>query len=117
MLRGDQGLSAFLSDGSGYGKSKFKARSGNDGYSSKDGAPLSGGDPLPWLKLPNFRYVDVAGQEAPLSAAAGKERQMVATRLEELAKRGKAELEMGEKEQAEETMKEMKALMEKYGFE
>lgn len=112
MLKGDQGLSAFLSDGSGYGKSKFKPRSSSSGGDGS-GAPLSGGDPLPWLKLPKFSYVDVAGQET-ISA---KEREIVAARLEELALRGKEELEMGEKELAEETMNEMKALMEQCGFE
>ena len=53
MLGGDQGLGAFLSDGSGYNKSGFKPRKKNEEEAS---------DPLPWLKLPEFDYVDVAGQ-------------------------------------------------------
>ena len=117
MLNGDQGLSAFLSDGRGYGNSKFKARregADDNGAGAGAGAPLGGDDPLPWLKLPQFSYVDVAGQEAQ---GQGVEREIVAERLEELAMRGKRELEVGEKEKAAETMREMKALMEEYGFE
>ena len=53
MLGGDQGLGAFLSDGSGYNKSGFKPRKKKEEEAS---------DPLPWLKLPEFDYVDVAGQ-------------------------------------------------------
>ena len=53
MLGGEQGLGAFLSDGSGYNKSGFKPRKKNEEEAS---------DPLPWLKLPEFDYVDVAGQ-------------------------------------------------------
>jgi hypothetical protein len=53
MLGGEQGLGAFLSDGSGYNKSGFKPRKKNE---------EEGSDPLPWLKLPQFDYVDVAGQ-------------------------------------------------------
>ena len=55
LLGGDQGLGAFLSDGSGYNKSGFKPRKKNT--MDKEAA-----DPLPWLKLPEFDYVDVAGQ-------------------------------------------------------
>jgi hypothetical protein len=55
MLKGDRGLSAFLSDGKGYGKSNFKPYTkGNDKGKQ---------DPLPWLKLPKLSYVEVAGQE------------------------------------------------------
>jgi hypothetical protein len=55
MLKGDQGLGAFLSDGKGYGKSKFKPYTKGKDTKKKD--------PLPWLKLPKFEYVEVAGQE------------------------------------------------------
>eukprot|EP00527_Entomoneis_sp_CCMP2396_P008252 CAMPEP_0198142626 /NCGR_PEP_ID=MMETSP1443-20131203/5374_1 /TAXON_ID=186043 /ORGANISM="Entomoneis sp., Strain CCMP2396" /LENGTH=156 /DNA_ID=CAMNT_0043805683 /DNA_START=219 /DNA_END=689 /DNA_ORIENTATION=- len=57
QLNGDQGLGAFLRDGSGYSKSGFRPVT-----SDKDRA-LSGSDPLPWLKLPKLNFVDVAGQE------------------------------------------------------
>ena len=55
MLKGDQGLGAFLEDGSGYNKSGFKQQSVKQQDDTKD--------PLPWLKLPQLDYVDVAGQE------------------------------------------------------
>ena len=119
MLKGDQGLSAFLSDGRGYGKSNFKARGkGNDGTGTGTGtdtgtdtyAPVSS-DPLPWLKLPKFSYVDVAGQEKDVSE------DVVVAKLEELTVRMRQELELGDKEKAAASMKEMDSLMEQYGFE
>jgi hypothetical protein len=55
MLKGDQGLGAFLSDGKGYGKSQFRPYTKGKDPRKKD--------PLPWLKLPKFKYVEVAGQE------------------------------------------------------
>eukprot|EP00429_Kryptoperidinium_foliaceum_P039094 CAMPEP_0176178424 /NCGR_PEP_ID=MMETSP0120_2-20121206/91422_1 /TAXON_ID=160619 /ORGANISM="Kryptoperidinium foliaceum, Strain CCMP 1326" /LENGTH=59 /DNA_ID=CAMNT_0017516577 /DNA_START=1 /DNA_END=177 /DNA_ORIENTATION=- len=53
MLEGDQGLGAFLKDGSGYNKSGFQNIQGSKGKSS---------DPLPWLKLPQLDFVEVSGQ-------------------------------------------------------
>ena len=53
MLKGERGLGAFLSDGSGFKKSGFRPL---------DGADMKT-DPLPWLKLPELDFVDVAGQE------------------------------------------------------
>jgi hypothetical protein len=52
MLDGDQGLGAFLKDGSGYNRSGF-----NKVADQKDRD-----DPLPWLKLPKLDFVEVAGQ-------------------------------------------------------
>jgi hypothetical protein len=54
MLEGDRGLAAFLRDGSGYNKS---------GFQSGKKKSQSSSDPLPWLKLPQLDFVDVAGQE------------------------------------------------------
>jgi len=110
MLKGDQGLSAFLSDGKGYGKSKFISRKPNG---SGNDAPLGSEDPLPWLKLPKFSYVDVAGQDNTSTA----DLEAVAEELQQLAMRGKRELEAGEEEKAAMTMKEMKVLMEANGIE
>ena len=56
QLKGDQGLSAFLKDGSGYSKSAFRPIVDND-------RAVSQGDPLPWLKLPTLDFVEVAGQQ------------------------------------------------------
>jgi hypothetical protein len=56
LLRGERGLGAFLSDGTGYNKSGFQVR-------KKAEAALGGRtDPLPWLTLPDLDYVDVAGR-------------------------------------------------------
>lgn len=54
MLKGDQGLGAFLKDGSGYNRSGFRNK--------KDEAAKPS-DPLPWLQLPKLDFVQVAGQE------------------------------------------------------
>lgn len=50
------GLGAFLKDGSGYNRS---------GFAMQDFDRAVQNDPLPWLKLPTFEFVEVAGQEKP----------------------------------------------------
>ena len=72
MLTGEQGLSAYLKDGSGYNKSGYQPRRSaratdrrsTDGNNKieEDAGPTSE-DPLPWLKLPALKFVDVAGQQ------------------------------------------------------
>jgi len=57
QLEGDQGLGAFLSDGSGYSKSGFRP------IAKDEDRALGGEDPLPWLKLPKLDFVEVAGQQ------------------------------------------------------
>ena len=52
MLNGEEGLGAFLKDGSGYNRSGF----------NKVTDQKERDDPLPWLKLPKFDFVEVAGQ-------------------------------------------------------
>ena len=61
------------------------------------------------MKLPKFSYVNVAGQE--------NEEEMIAQRLEQLAKRAKEQAECGQNEKAAETMRELESLMKEYGFE
>jgi hypothetical protein len=63
MLDGDQGLGAFLKDGSGFNRSGF----------NKAADQKNRDDPLPWLKLPKLDFVEVAGQ-ADQEAAAAYER-------------------------------------------
>lgn len=64
MLSGDQGLAAFLKDGTGFQKSAFKERKPNP-FGKNENAPLgSSKDPLPWLKLPTLDFVEVKGQES-----------------------------------------------------
>ena len=65
LLSGDQGLGSYLSDGSGYNKSKFKplsSKSKGTATNNSDRA-VQGDDPLPWLRLPNLDFVEVAGQK------------------------------------------------------
>lgn len=108
MLKGDQGLGAFLSDGGGYSKSGFKPRSKSS--SSGDDAPLGSGDPLPWLKLPKLDFVDVAGQENTNEAA-------IVSRLEELTDLMKVEVKAGNTEEANRIRNQLESLMEEYGFQ
>lgn len=58
MLEGDQGLGAFLRDGSGYNRSGYRDSDRNRSESNSDS-----NDPLPWLKLPSLDFVEVAGQK------------------------------------------------------
>mmetsp|Transcript_3864 Transcript_3864/g.4990 ORF Transcript_3864/g.4990 Transcript_3864/m.4990 type:complete len:220 (-) Transcript_3864:83-742(-) len=68
MLRGDRGLGAFLSDGSGYNRSGFRSRRGAE--EGDDGTAVAK-DPLPWLKLPRLDFVEVAGQDDVGDASGG----------------------------------------------
>ncbi|KAL7491698.1 hypothetical protein ACHAWT_002299 [Skeletonema menzelii] len=125
LLGGDQGLGAFLSDGTGYNKSGFKPRkkSPNSGDPSK---PLGGADPLPWLKLPEFDYVDVAGQPKkpkqpgiiPNSSAnsSSKNEAEVVSRLEFLFARMKEEVENDNLIEAKRFELELEKIMEEEGF-
>lgn len=94
MLEGDQGLGAFLKDGSGYNRSGY--RPGNKNNRGDDGKD---NDPLPWIKLPRLDFVEVAGQKdlpPPVAAAATidrKEQQRVYEELENLRLRLNRELE------------------------
>jgi hypothetical protein len=66
MLEGDQGLGAFLKDGSGYNRSGYRpaanTRSNNRDNNNNDN-DNDNNDPLPWLKLPRLDFVEVAGQQ------------------------------------------------------
>jgi|EP00550_Attheya_septentrionalis_P008629 hypothetical protein len=117
MLKGDQGLGAFLSDGSGFQKSGFRARRGggpNSNSETDDGAPLSGADPLPWLKLPRLDFVDVAGQKQD---AMDQDTALVMDRLETLRQLLNAELEVGNANAAKQVQAELDSLMKESGFE
>ena len=59
MLKGDQGLGAFLKDGSGYNRSGYRPSNGKNA----DNNNADNNDPLPWLKLPRLDFVEVAGQK------------------------------------------------------
>jgi len=119
MLKGDQGLGAFLQDGSGYSGSAFKPRQSknkkNDGGA---GAPLSGDDPLPWLKLPQFDFVEVAGQEKQQQQQVGEEEMArIEMRLNQIQQNMIQELEQGNVEEAKKMKEDLERLANEYGFE
>ena len=103
MLSGDRGLGNFLSDGSGFGKSKFQPFLPN----TEDRA-VGSGDPLPWLRLPQLDFVEVAGQGGTSSIE-----DPVVDRLEQLREDLNERLEQGDRagagairDELERTMKE-----------
>jgi hypothetical protein len=102
MLEGDQGLGAFLKDGSGYNKSGF--RTTNKPKSSSN-------DPLPWLKLPQLDFVEVAGQPSRQSE------QALMQKLESLRLEMNDLLEQGKTENASIIRAELEALMDEAGIE
>jgi hypothetical protein len=132
LLGGDQGLGAFLSDGSGYNKSAFKPRRKfvMDERSNPAGVdpskPLGGTDPLPWLKLPEFDYVDVAGQPkkpkqpkivpSSSSAKSSSNEAEVVSRLELLFAQMKKEVENDNLIEAKRIELELEKIMEEEGF-
>lgn len=103
MLKGDQGLGAFLKDGSGYNRSGFRPSS-----SSADDGPS---DPLPWLKLPQLDFVEVAGQPPTVPD------KVLYERLETLRTELNTRLEQGETEEAFKIQEELQGLMEEAGIE
>ena len=103
LLKGDRGLGAFLSDGSGFNKSGFKP--------SKAGDDNDMEDPMPWLKLPQFDYVDVAGQ--PKSSIDGE----VVSQMEEMKEQIKVNIDAGDMVAAKQIEMELESLMQKEGYE
>lgn len=134
LLGGDQGLGAFLSDGTGFNKSGFKPRSSRPitdersipGDTTK---PLGGDDPLPWLKLPELDYVDVAGQskrpkqttqtmkttEAFLSSVVRDESDVI-VKLEMLREQMKTAFDRGDLEDAKRIENELERIMKEEGY-
>jgi hypothetical protein len=106
MLEGDQGLGAFLKDGSGYNKSGFRGASSSSSSKSETSA-----DPLPWLKLPQLDFVEVAGQPSRL------EEEALLKRLETLRVEMNELLEEGKVEEASSIRKELETVMEEAGIE
>ena len=103
MLKGDQGLGAFLQDGSGYNKSGYKP-----GKALKESLD----DPLPWLKLPQLDFVDVAGQQVNADNSSKVQEQ-----LEEIRKEMNVKLQEGKIEEAVLLRDKLQVLMEENGFE
>lgn len=135
LLGGDQGLGAFLSDGGGFNKSGFKPRTRkrpNMDYRTTvpgdNTEPLGGPDPLPWLKLPELDFVDVAGQpkkpkqmrqsmkDMPPSSIEKDDSKVIA-RLEFLREQMKIEIKGDNLEGAKEVENELKRVMKKEGYD
>ena len=105
MLEGDDGLGAFLSDGSGYNKSGFKQQ--RSASEKKE-------DPLPWLKLPELDFVDVAGQEPPQKYQSISE---IMDQLETLRLELNEAVQEGQMEKAETLKQELERIMNTYDIE
>jgi hypothetical protein len=123
LLSGDQGLASFLSDGSGYNKSSFKPL-------KKDSDRAVQSDPLPWLKLPELDFVEVAGQEPrrrsdptfpPASATSSglgeggeaNDESIMIAKLELIRREMQDQLRSGNTQEAERLRTELERLMNK----
>ncbi len=102
MLEGDQGLGAYLKDGSGYNKSGFRKASSKG---------EKGKDPLPWLKLPQLDFVEVAGQPS------GQQEQAFLQELESLRLQMNEQLGQGKVLEATMIREKLEALMKEAGLE
>ena len=105
MLEGDDGLGAFLKDGSGYNRSGFRSSRPDPDSNEKN-------DPLPWLKLPELDFVDVAGQERS-SPREG----VIFERLEAMRRELNAALDAGRVREAQSLQDEMERFMVDQGIE
>jgi hypothetical protein len=121
MLKGDRGLGAFLSDGSGFSGSAFRPRRPRRGGDRSDttDAPLSGPDPLPWLKLPQFDFVEVAGQETSngRNILSPEEEAKIMVQLEDLKSVMREENNAGNTVEANRLRRRLEELMDEYGFQ
>lgn len=110
-MKGDRGLGAFLSDGSGYNKSGFRRTNNSDDRMETD--------PLPWLKLPMFDYVDVAGQkkEQKKVAVSTEEEIALLRRMEEMKDQIREMIDEGEYDSARKIELELELLMKAEGYE
>ncbi|KAL7543806.1 hypothetical protein ACHAXR_013148 [Thalassiosira sp. AJA248-18] len=129
LLGGDQGLGAFLSDGGGFNRSGFKPRrrpiSDERAVPGDTTKPLGGADPLPWLKLPEFDYVDVAGQpkkpkrmQQPLKPPSmTRDESEVMAKLLSLREQMKMEIERCNFEDAKRIESELEKIMKEEGYD
>ena len=108
MLEGDQGLGAFLKDGSGYNKSGFRTKTAKKPLST-----TTSNDPLPWLKLPQLDFVEVAGQPPP----SGPSEKALMTKLESMRLEMNTLLEQGNLEAAALLREDLELLMDEAGIE
>lgn len=113
MLSGEQGLASFLSDGAGFNKSGFKPLRGD-----ADRAVQS--DPLPWLRLPDLDFVEVAGQEQLKKEEfeRGQQQQVAAiAELELLRLKMQEQLVLGNIKEADALRQELESAMRESGVQ
>lgn len=110
MVQGDQGLGAFLRDGSGFQKSAFQPMRQKKELTS---------DPLPWLKLPQLDFVEVAGQEPTTATTLPPEQQdsLMLGRLQQLQQQMNMKLQEGKELEARIIRNELERLMKENGIE
>jgi hypothetical protein len=126
MLEGDQGLGAYLRDGSGYNKSGFRTvgpnrkKKKNTARTFSESSSSSSSDPLPWLKLPQLTFVEVAGQEQRQfndNNEEEAEEEEVYRQLESLRTRMNDQLEAGKIKEATALRKQLEGLMKANGID
>lgn len=103
MLDGDEGLGAFLRDGSGYNKSGFRPITNQPSTKSDD--------PLPWLKLPQLDFVEVAGQPSR------REEEALMKKLESMRTEMNNLLDQGKIEEAQLIQEDLEVWMEESGIQ
>ena len=103
LLSGNQGLGAYLKDGSGYNKSAFQPKNVNNKENEED--------LLAWLSLPKLDFVDVKGQDNN-KRDASLEQELQEIRLEMNAK-----LQEGNIQEATILREKLEIVMEQSGFQ
>ena len=104
QLEGDQGLGAFLQDGRGYSNSAFRPL-----LDDQDRAVPQ--DPLPWLKLPQLDFVEVAGQQQD-----DKGLEATLERLEDLKLELKRQVALGNTAEAQAIQGRLEQVMAEQGI-
>lgn len=102
-MAGNQGIGAYLKDGSGYNKSAFQPKNVNNKENDKD--------LLAWLSLPKLDFVDVKGQDNN-KRDASLEQELQEIRLEMNAK-----LQEGNIQEATILREKLEGVMEQSGFQ
>lgn len=118
LLEGDEGLGAYLRDGTGYNRSGFGGK--RSAFTKPDERKQD--DPLPWLKLPQLDFVEVAGQDQQRRPAPPEDSSSVSEidiyeRLESLRAEMNMELQKGNIAGATSLKDELERLMKVNGIE
>ena len=110
LMNGKSGLGAFLQDGKGYKNSAYQP---NDNLEKKD--------PLPWLKLPKFDFVEVYGAKDDDGLSGGvlsiEDELAVRARLDSLSQEFNSSLNSGNLQKAQIIRIELENLLVDTGFQ